>query len=220
MGVYRVALWIFGEYCQSKEMIIKIIDQICSSIGQLPLITIAQEKNDDDDKKNDDDDDNNNTNSNNQGQQPQYLTRTVVLPDGTYAQSTMAMTNKIEQDLDLDNQSSIKTHHLRKLLKNGEYFLASVLSLTLLKLISKYKTYDQVKNNDINKLTAKSLLIITSIIRYGTSPSTKHKIDNDTKDRMMYVLNKLFNDKNNDNKIEKDVLLNKCRNNFGKMLLE
>merc|ERR1712113_1240091 len=127
MGVYRVALWIFGEYCQSKEMIIKIIDQICSSIGQLPLISIAQEKNDDDDKKNDDDDDNNNTNSNNQGQQQHYLTRTVVLPDGTYAQSTMAMTNKIEQDLAINNnEASSNNHYLRRLLKNGEYYLASV----------------------------------------------------------------------------------------------
>ena len=221
--VYRVALWIFGEYCQSKEMIIKVIDQICESLGELPLldknVMIDSVSKGDDSKADDEQSSEDSPSKNSKQSQQHYLTRTVVLPDGTYAQSTMAMSNKIEQDLAMNNQASTKSHHLRKLLKNGEYFLASVLSVTLLKLILKYKMFaadDRVNNN---KLTAKCLLIITSIIRYGTSPHIKHKIDNDTKDRMMYVINKLFNI-SKISSVESNVLLNECRGNFGKMLVD
>merc|ERR1712228_606070 len=222
--VYRVALWIFGEYCQSKEMISKIIDKICESLGELPLIDkniMNESKSKGDDSKDDEQstDDSSTSKNKHQQQQQHYMTRTVVLPDGTYAQSTMAMTNKIEQDLDINNESLAKSHHLRKLLKSGEYFFAAVLSVTLLKLILKFKVFaanDRVNNN---KLTAKCLLIITSIIRYGTSSHTKNKIDNDTKDRMMYVINKLFNI-SKITSVERKVLLNECRNNFGKMLVD
>merc|ERR1712130_10049 len=100
--VYRVALWIFGEYSQSKEMIIKVIDQICESLGELPLLdknVMIENQSKGDDSKGDDEqstDDTAKSNKHQQQQQQHYLTRTVVLPDGTYAQSTMAMTNKIE----------------------------------------------------------------------------------------------------------------------------
>ena len=215
--VYRVALWIFSEYAQSQEIIIKIIDKICESIGELPLIDNkkqqkqkSQEQDDQDDEK---------KQQSKAAEQVSYATRTVVLPDGTYAQSTMAMSNKIEQELDINTSNTVKTHYLRKLIKNGEYFLASVLALTLLKLILKYKSY-KGQGTELNKITAKCLLIITSIIRYGTSPYTKNKIDNDTKDRMMYCINRLFNKQSGNRKIEDDILINKCRNNFGKMLLE
>ena len=233
--VYRVALWIFGEYAISQEMIIKIIDKICESIGKLPLIDkkyqnqqllLKQQLMSNDDMKqgdnNDDDDDGKQDQQQENPSTPHYLTRTVVLPDGTYAQSTMAMTNKMEQDLDITKDSNTnqgKIHFLRKLIKNGEYFLASVLSASLLKLILKYRSFgDGVIDNEYNKLSAKCLLIITSIIRYGTSPFTKNKIDNDTKDRMMYCIDRLF--ARNDKKIEDDVLMKKCGNNFGSMLLE
>merc|ERR1712228_829529 len=207
-----------------KEMISKIIDKICESLGELPLIDkniMNESKSKGDDSKDDEQstDDSSTSKNKHQQQQQHYMTRTVVLPDGTYAQSTMAMTNKIEQDLDINNESLAKSHHLRKLLKSGEYFLAAVLSVTLLKLILKFKVFaadDRVNNN---KLTAKCLLIITSIIRYGTSSHAKNKIDNDTKDRMMYVINKLFNI-SKITSVESKVLLNECRNNFGKMLVD
>eukprot|EP01083_Nonionella_stella_P109502 319373_1 len=83
-------------------------------------------------------------------------------------------------------------YYLRKLVKNGEYFLGSVLSLCLLKLMLRYKQMGDSSTNNLHKLTAKCLLIITSIIRYGTAPHTKQQMDNDTKDRMFYVVNKLL----------------------------
>eukprot|EP00484_Ammonia_sp_Unknown_P017518 CAMPEP_0197040008 /NCGR_PEP_ID=MMETSP1384-20130603/16759_1 /TAXON_ID=29189 /ORGANISM="Ammonia sp." /LENGTH=1091 /DNA_ID=CAMNT_0042470691 /DNA_START=39 /DNA_END=3314 /DNA_ORIENTATION=- len=241
--VYRVALWIFGEYCTSTEMVVKIVDTICDSIGELPLMDKkhsslkyhqqqsqqqaseqAQADEAERDAVDEDDaqqNDSSKPGSGSGGAASNYLTRTVVLPDGTYAQSTMAMSNKMERALDIGNQSVIHTYNLRKLLKSGEYFLASVLALTLLKLVLKYELFADGKpgNAELNKLRAKSLLIITSIIRYGVSSYTKSKMDNDSKDRMMYAMNRLFNSGSLCNE-ERRVLLKQCRSNFGVMLSE
>eukprot|EP01084_Bolivina_argentea_P194264 333283_1 len=129
--------------------------------------------------------------------------------------------NSNENYDETEKQKSIKIYYLRKLIKNGEYFLASVLSFTLLKLVLKYKKMMEQEideQRELNKIIAKSLLIIISIIRYGKLDVVKNKIDNDTLDRMMYVCNKLINIENI-NKIEINVLLSLCNKNFSLMLL-
>jgi len=232
-SVYRVALWILGEYSQSKGVVVSAIDRICEAIGQLPLCDgsntaangtghsdaasamgggagAAADGNDDDEKKS----------PHHAPQSNQYLTRTVVLPDGTYAQSTMAMTAKMEEEMEendnSEHQKVNRGHHLRRLIKGGEYFLAAVLSQTLLKLMVRFKSFGN--GPESNKLTAKCMLIITSIIRYGTLPTTKNQMDSDTKDRMRYALQRLY--LGDTNKVEEAVLLRDCRNNFGRMLSE
>merc|ERR1712217_406557 len=90
------------------------------------------------------------------------------------------------------------------------YFLAAVLSFTLLKLMLKFRAFGKsAGSSETNKLTAKCLLIITAIIRYGKSSSARHQIDSDTEDRMMYVLNKLYLGNTND--FESEVMLKECR---------
>lgn len=223
--VYRVALWILGEYCQSAEEVVAIIDQICESIGELPLVDASATASNSAAGKDGDNGDGEGDGDEEKKQQQQqgnshYLTRTVVLPDGTYAQSTMTVSSKMEQEMDLnDNEAASKSHHLRRLIKNGEYFLAAVLSFTLLKLMLKFKAFGKKAGSaEFNKLTAKCLLIITSIVRYGTSSNARHQMDNDTQDRMMYVLNKLYLGNTND--FESAVMLKECRSNFSKMLSE
>jgi len=92
-------------------------------------------------------------------------------------------------------------------------------SLTLLKLMLKFEAFGKRKGSpESNKLTAKCLLIITSIVRYGTSSQSKHRMDSDTKDRMLYVVNRLY--LGDSNKVESEVLQRECRQKFSKMLSE
>eukprot|EP01083_Nonionella_stella_P012098 34340_1 len=210
-AVYRCCLWIFGEYATSREIIVDVIDKICESIGELPLMSkiekeVVIEK------------ESSKAELAAAAAENKYLTRTVVLPDGTYAQSTMAMAHHHELTAESAGAEVKDEYYLRKLIKNGEYFLGSVLSLCLLKLMLRYKQMDDCVCRDMNKLTAKCLLIVTSIIRYGQA--NKQQMDNDSKDRMLYVVNKLLlMNGGNLSPIETEVLLTQCRRNFGAMLL-
>lgn len=197
--VFRCTLWIFAEYCldtnNSNHVIKEIIDVICLAVGNLPLLKDENDLNKDDNKDNNNAKQQNNKNSTT----THYMTRTVILYAGTYAQETMTTTNKELADNDLNNHNdldnsiniNLNKYKLRKLISSGEWYLCSVLALSLYKLILKYS---KINNNKIivNKLQSKILLIITSIIRYATSINSNitNKMDNDTKDRMLYIINK------------------------------
>ena len=214
VDVYRVALWIFGEYSLDINTIKKSITTIMESIGELPLQTThiqdEEDKDEKEDKSNKDD-----------KNEIQYVTRTVILENGTYAQETVAINKSAVDELkmDTDEQKKKSEPQLRILLKQGQYYLASVLSSTLTKLILRMYEIKNVNKNIINEFTSKCLLIITTIIRHGTSSLTKNKMDNDTKDRMLYAINKLLNPiKFNNSKILNKCILTKCKNNFNNML--
>jgi len=231
--VYRVALWILGEYCHNKAMVVRIVDQICESIGELPLVDkkqltyslqqTAYKNGDDEDAGVADDKEQDTAASSAAAALPSYTTRTVVLPDGTYAQSTISMAGKMDGEVDAGDASAPrKSYNLRKLIKNGEYFLAAVLSLTLLKLAVKFSSFAKTEPAEsdaveLNKLKAKSLLIVTCIIRYGSSAVAKSKLDSDSKDRMLYVIQRLFKEASLSSN-EQRVLASECRANFGRML--
>ena len=171
--VYRVSLWILGEYSQSAEMVEAVVDTLCAAIGELPLLRAAEEEEAKQDEAESGAEPKAEAKAGQSGQH--YLTRTVVLPDGTYSQSTMAMTSKLEQELEAQGDpagsgDARKSQHLRRLLLSGEYFLAAVLSSSLLKLLLKYEGF---AGRHSHKLAAKALLIVTSILRYGTAPHTK-----------------------------------------------
>merc|ERR1712013_125242 len=127
------------------------IDTLCAAIGELPLLRDAEEE----DVKVDETD----GAAESKAEEPHYLTRTVVLPDGTYSQSTMAMTSKLEQELEAQGDpdgagaEARNNQHLRRLLLSGEYFLAAVLSSSLLKLLLRYREF---AGRHSHKLVAKA----------------------------------------------------------------
>jgi coatomer subunit beta len=79
---------------------------------------------------------------------------------------------------------------LRQLILDGDYYLATVLSSTLTKLVMRHSeiSKDEARTN---ALRAEAMLIMISIIRVGQSQFVKTQIDEDSIDRIMSCVRSL-----------------------------
>jgi coatomer subunit beta len=143
--VLRVAVWIIGEYAISQEEVDAAFQALKTNIGSLPIFTVATE--DEESKKNDDE---------NQG--PRIITKTIILPDGSYGTETINLDEQKDQDTGEDGIP------LRKAIKSSEDdFLASCISISLTKLAIKSKKNLAIKK--FNKMSIESSLIICALLR-------------------------------------------------------
>lgn len=74
--VLRVAVWIIGEYAISQEEVDAAFQALKTNVGSLPIFTAPTE--DEESKKNEE---------KNQG--PRIITKTIILPDGSYGTETI-----------------------------------------------------------------------------------------------------------------------------------
>ena len=80
--VIRVALWILGEYASSQKDIDRAFETIKRNIGSLPIFKIEQAA--DGNSKEE-------TKESSQSQGPKIITKTVILPDGSYGTETIVV---------------------------------------------------------------------------------------------------------------------------------
>lgn len=80
--VIRVALWILGEYASSQKDIDRAFETIKRNIGTLPIFQIEQAA--DGNSKEE-------TKESSQSQGPKIITKTVILPDGSYGTETIVV---------------------------------------------------------------------------------------------------------------------------------
>lgn len=80
------------------------------------------------------------------------------------------------------------------LILGGDYYLATILSSTLAKLVIRFS--ELVHNDLSNSFRAEAMLIMSSIIRVGNSKFVKVSIDEDSIDRIMICFRAVagFND--------------------------
>jgi coatomer subunit beta len=105
-----------------------------------------------------------------------------VNADGTYA--TESAITQSSAKAALEAVQATQRPPLRQLVLDGDFYMATVLSTALAKLVLRYsKISDDEKR--INALQTEAMLMIVSIIRVGQSDFVKSKIDNDSKDRLM-----------------------------------
>jgi coatomer subunit beta len=176
--VYRAALWVIGEYCDTEADIRAAWKQIRASIGEVPILAAEQRLLD------------------KQGSPEEASTDLVtpssskprVLADGTYA--TESALTDATKDARLEAVKASAKPPMRELLLDGEYFLGTVLSATLAKLVMRFAeiSTDQERTN---ALRAEAMLIMASIIRVGQSPFSKTPIDEDSTDRILACLKSL-----------------------------
>ncbi|KAI8994324.1 adaptin N terminal region-domain-containing protein [Gaertneriomyces semiglobifer] len=103
-----------------------------------------------------------------------------VLADGTYASESAFGASKIS------SASTIKARPvLRDLIIKGDYFLASVLSTTISKLVLRQIKSQPNETEPNNSLKAEGMLILTSIVRLGKSRFSAQPIDEDSEQRIM-----------------------------------
>ncbi|KAK7416140.1 coatomer subunit beta [Neonectria magnoliae] len=182
--VYRGIMWIIGEYSLEEKDIRDAWKRIRASLGEMPILTSEQrllDSHDGDDKPED------HVNGNSKAAAPTGSRK--VLADGTYATET-ALTSQSSAAAKLEAVKAAQKPPLRQLILDGDYYLATVLSSTLVKLVMRHAEISSDKART-NALRAEAMLIMISIIRVGQSQFVKTPIDEDSVDRIMSCVRSL-----------------------------
>jgi coatomer subunit beta len=178
--VYRGALWIVGEYSLEEGDIREAWKRIRASLGEIPILASEQRLLD----EAQDGQEPAPTEGTNGHAKPSAPTGSrKVLADGTYATES-ALTSQASAKAKLEAVKAAQKPPLRQLILDGDFYLASVLSTTLTKLVMRHSEISASKERT-NALRAEAMLIMISIIRVGQSQFVKTPIDEDSVDRIM-----------------------------------
>ncbi|EGP91602.1 unnamed protein product [Zymoseptoria tritici ST99CH_1A5] len=184
--VYRGSLWIIGEYSLEQNDIREAWKTIRASLGEIPIVAsearLLEEQADSETGAN--------SEQVNGHAKPAAPTGSrKVLADGTYATES-ALTSQSSAKAKLDAVKAAQKPPLRQLILDGDYFLATVLSSTLTKLVMRHNEISD-DSARTNALRAEAMLIMISIIRAGQSQFVKAPIDEDSVDRIMSCVRSL-----------------------------
>lgn len=166
--VLRGAFWILGEYALNESAVKESWKFIRGSIGEVPILASEKRHKDGEEPQEEAQDEADGLRKTKKGP--------TILPDGTYATES-ALNAEFEQHEDED------ANRIRKLILGGDFYLASVLALTLVKFVLRLGRLGTADKNQ-NALKAEALLILVSILRVGESTYVTKKIDEDSADRI------------------------------------
>lgn len=183
--VYRGIMWIIGEYSLEEKDIRDAWKRIRSSLGEIPILASEQRLLEDQDNGEERKDEQ--VNGNSKPAAPSGSRK--VLADGTYATET-ALTSQSSAAAKLEAVKAAQKPPLRQLILDGDYYLATVLSSTLVKLVMRHSEISSDKART-NALRAEAMLIMISILRVGQSQFVKAPIDEDSVDRIMSCVRSL-----------------------------
>ena len=140
--VIRVALWILGEYATTQKEVDSAFDTIKRNVGALPLFSQEEVKEE---------------SSKDSG--PKIITKTIILPDGSYGTETIVVDDKKAQG----KQGSDDNFPLRRALINtDDDYVSSCLAITLTKLAVKSK---KNLSGHYNQIAVDSILIICALLK-------------------------------------------------------
>ena len=205
--VFRVVLWMLGEYSQTTDLVEKSFAAIRDALGPLPIVPKGTKASGGDATKSGEETE----------QEPKKTARTTVtvLGDGTYATQTVYS----EEAASISVSASGPELSLRKLIVEGDSFLASVVSATLTKLVVRKAQLASWTSIDVKEMQMNAILIMCSLVRLGqTLLKSKSKIDRDSFERITLCLRTLV-DPSASTETRK-ALLEDCSVSFGAMLEE
>ncbi|EEQ28735.1 coatomer subunit beta [Microsporum canis] len=180
--VYRGVLWVVGEYSLEANDIREAWKRIRASLGEIPILASEQ-------RLLDEGPDAGAAGQDSVNGHAKSTTGPRVLADGTYAQES-ALTSESAAAAKLAAVKAAQKPPLRQLILDGDYYLATVLSSTLTKLVMRHSELSQDVART-NALRAEAMLIMISIIRVGQSQFAKASIDEDSVDRIMSCVRSL-----------------------------
>ena len=161
--ILRGIIWLLGEYCDDVEDVQSVLTLIRQSLGDLPIVDdeikrASGEIKDDDDQ------------SRTAGSVQQLVTA-----DGTYAtQSAFSSASTVTKKSDAESSRPL----FRNFLINGNFFVASALARSLVKLAFKYANLVSDKKKQ-NRFSAEAMFIMASIMHFGKSGMPKKAINED-----------------------------------------
>jgi coatomer subunit beta len=122
-NVYRSALWILGEYSDSSETIVRVLELVKQSLGELPVV--------DSELREQEGEEPNDVKKENSIEKKEAKPKQLVTADGTYATQSALLTSN---HTPTEKEKPI----LRKLLLEGNFFVASSLATDLTKLVLRF----------------------------------------------------------------------------------
>lgn len=173
-SVYRVALWILGEYSTDPVVLDQSLNTIRAAVGKLPLCTPARQQAQENAAA--DAEEKGAKESRPAAASGKASSTSVVLADGTYAQAATTYDDKPASSPEKRSTSG----SLRSLLLDGDYFLASSLASAITKLSLRYCRMAGFGSPEANEELAKSMLLIVSLLRLGAAPEPAKPIDPDS----------------------------------------
>ncbi|GMM36449.1 coatomer subunit beta [Saccharomycopsis crataegensis] len=217
--VLRGALWIIGEYALTEKNIQDSWKFIRSNVGELPILASEKKKRfgnaEEEQETNEEEQEGEDSKEKKKHSGP------VILPDGTYATEN-ALTTK-EQKVDSDDEEDSHQPPIRKLILGGDFYLASILSSALLKLILRFQDISK-SHKILNVLKAEATLIMVSILRVGeASEYVKETIDEDSAERILSYVRFLmedYEDAEDSKKIVKEGFLTDTKKAFEEQIKE
>jgi len=132
--VYRGILWIVGEYSLDEKDIREAWKRIRASLGEIPILDSEQRLLD---KMGSEEEDKEQEQSNGHPKATPAGGSRKVLADGTYATET-ALTSQSAAAARLEAVKASQKPPLRQLILDGDYYLATVLSASLTKLVMRH----------------------------------------------------------------------------------
>jgi coatomer subunit beta len=202
--VYRGSLWILGENCLDESDIQSAWKHIRSSIGEIPIL--ASEK-----KLHSADDEHEVIDSTKENGEAKSGPK--ILADGTYATES-----SYGEASTANKPSKIFKTPIRSLILDGDFYLASVLSSTLVKLLLRLNKVSERKDL-LNALKAEAMLIMVSILRVGDTQYVKKKIDEDSSERIMSCI-RFLSEEQTDIKLLEEAFLDDTAEAFKEQLEE
>uniref|UniRef100_A0A6U2DA96 Coatomer subunit beta n=1 Tax=Hemiselmis andersenii TaxID=464988 RepID=A0A6U2DA96_HEMAN len=190
--VFRVAMWIFSEYCLTEAEIEGAVATIMTSLGSLPFVdeeTLEKAEN---------------TNVQQTSKAP------AVLADGTYASQSSAGAGPSLVSKD-------EAPSLRSLLLGGDFFLAAMIASSLTKLILRLAACKGVSADKINKYVGECMHVFCGIVRLGMSGVTPSRMDDDAQERLWLCL-MMLQDPYDAKMCE--IWTQKCRQSYGTLLVQ
>lgn len=173
--VYRVALWILGEYASdaadSDTSIIEAVKVIFAAMGTIPFASDATLKPAVEAEEV------------SGAAYSKPVTKSVVLADGTYATETSYTSTKKAVVVEEDATGL----GLRKLIVNGDFFLGAAVASTLAKLWLRatHGNPSAASGGPLKQLHVESVRYMCAIITFGQSKASKHEIDEDSTRRIL-----------------------------------
>jgi len=184
------SLWIAGEYAVTQADIEEALKTIKAAVGPLPLVSEKEGE--------DGEGDADGKLANGGGDKPQLpaTNRPAVLADGSYA-TQVAVVDTFAANYSVAGiASTADGHNLRTMLLSGDYFLGSVVAVTLAKLVLRLRPL--LAAPATNRAAAEAMLVCASIVRLGTSNATPQPIDDVSHDRISAALQVLSGESDED----------------------
>ncbi|XP_050434828.1 coatomer subunit beta [Adelges cooleyi] len=194
-NVHRAALWILGEFANSQEDIEATVEQIKTSLGDMPLV-------EDELKKAAGDEENNEESGMSGGSQ-------LVTSDGTYATQSAFISHSSSRN------GQPKRPPLRQYFIDGDFYIGAALGTTLTKLGMRYaEIWDEQDLVKSNQFCVDLMLTLTYIIRLGKSGIPSKAIGIDDEDKILESI-KILNDRNAE---VEEIYIKECSKSLSEML--